>query len=484
MWIETSNNYSRVVRATDSERTWLATYLRFDDHRNRFRKKATKVEMFNSLTDTFPTGFVSLVRQAVAKLPPEETFQIQLYDKRMPPAPPDRTQDIEWLRHHPQARAKGFDPITHQIEAFEAALREVRGILWVPTGGGKTEVWAALARTVRCRHIFIVDSMQLVDNAAERLELRTGEKCGRIGEGSWDEQRVTCATFQTLYAALQDKEHPFHAKARMLVARAEFLSVDECHVLPADSYWFVVMQFVNAYYRIGFSGTPLARGDKRSVMAVAALGTVIYRVPAQELIRIGVLARPKIRLVQYTAEDTDAKGWKAVYGELIVKSPRRNRLVMAIAQRAKRPGLVFINDIAHGRILMRLLERAGLRVEFVWGDKNTEQRKAAVRRLIRGDQDFVVCSTVFNKGIDIPPLQSCIIAAGGQSVIATLQRLGRGGRADDDKTDFEVWDFSDKGHRWLVRHTKSRLKAYASEHYETMLVDVIPWAGLADFTPG
>jgi hypothetical protein len=36
----------------------------------------------------------------------------------------------------------------------------------------------------------------------------------------------------------------------------------------------------------------------------------------------------------------------------------------------------------------------------------------------------------------------------------------------EGKDEFVVWDVSDRGHRWLERHTRARRKAYEAEGYE------------------
>jgi superfamily II DNA or RNA helicase len=155
---------------------------------------------------------------------------------------------------------------------------------------------------------------------------------------------------------------------------------------------------------------------------------------------------------------------------MIVESTERNAGVVETCRNAPKPCMLFVKKIEHGRALKIELEQAGLRAEFVWGDKSTQQRDAAVERLERGDADVLIASVVFQEGVDVPSLRSVVIASGGRSVIAALQRVGRGMRTDDGKKmTFQVFDFLDQGSPMLERHSRRRMNTYVREGYRTVL---------------
>jgi len=234
------------------------------------------------------------------------------------------------------------------------------------------------------------------------------------------------------------------------------------------------MRMRNAYWRIGISGTPLARDDRRSLMAVGALGPVIYRVKPSVLIDRGLLVKPNIHMVVCNSVSLKPT-FQGVYGEAIVKNTARNNLIVAIAKTTAKPALIFVKEIRHGKALVARLERAGVNAEFVWGSTMTASRMNSVKRLIRGEIDVLVCSVIFQEGMDIPELQSLIIASGGKSVIAALQRVGRGMRVSADKgSTFDVWDFNDTGTPMLERHSTRRRLAYEREGYDVKIVTKIP----------
>jgi superfamily II DNA or RNA helicase len=334
---------------------------------------------------------------------------------------------------------------------------------------GKTEIFAALARLLRIKWLFVVHRGTLVHQAAERFELRTGEKAGVIGEGTWSVERVTCATFQTLSARYKSGD----PDCLDLLDSAQALMVDEGHTLPANSFWQIAMKTRQAYYRYAMSGTPLARGDKKSILTIAATGKTIYRIKPDVLIAAGVLAKPKIRLIP-VVQTSDKPTWQGVYGECIVRSNKRNKAIVYATQRAAKPCMVFVKEITHGKQLKQMLAEAGMKSEFVWGTDSNERRMAAVTRLVRTDIDVLICSTIFNEGVDIPALASVVIASGGKSLIAAIQRVGRGMRTDGGrKTEFEVWDIADRGNKWLDRHTRWRFRAYAGEGYEVVTDELL-----------
>ena len=453
MIITTGNLTAKVVAASDQEMSWLRSYLAFESgDKDTPRRFVTKVRVIN-LDNTFPAGFLPLVQ----KHGPAQGVKVEVVDKRVRPCAPIAEETLPWLR-------------SYQREAVDRVIKHVRGILWHPTGAGKTEVAVALGLLFPCNWLFLVNSNHLVNQAADRWEKRLELPAGRIGEGSWVVHRFTCATFQTLYARLKDEDE----EAINLLSGAQGLIVDEAHTLPASSFWDVAMRTKAAFWRIAMSGTPLARGDRRSLLTVGATGPVIHRIKPEVLIQAGVLSRPRIRMtkIQHAPENA---AWQGVYKECVVEGERRNDAVIALVKRAKKPCMVFVKEIEHGRILEKMLLRSGIQTEFVFGNNSTHEREGAIRRLVRGEYEVLVASVVFNTGIDVPELRSLVVASGGKSVISALQRVGRGMRVQKDaegnvvKDSFEVYDFCDEGDRWLEKHTRTRMAAYQKEGYEVVV---------------
>jgi superfamily II DNA or RNA helicase len=332
-----------------------------------------------------------------------------------------------------------------------------------------------------------VHRSQLADDIATRFELRSpGLVAGRILEGGWDipeDAQLVAATYQTLKATLESKHEWKRAMAEKLLKNAQGLIVDEVHTAPAETYLALLMR-TRAYYRFGVSGTPLERNDAKSQYAIAAIGPLIYQIKPQLLIERGILAKPTVRMATVEQYGSAAAGWATVYKNLVVKSKRRNKKLIDYAKRCTKPGFLFVEQKEHGHALVKQLFAAGLKAEFVWGKHSIDYRKSLIKRLILGHFDLLVCSRVFNEGIDVPELRSVVIGSGGKSLIAVLQRLGRGMRVDRDRAGavrdggdvFEVYDILDQGQRWLEKHAKVRRDAYLADQYELLIEE----PGLAD----
>jgi superfamily II DNA or RNA helicase len=470
MWLDVTTTTVRVTRMEPREETWITDFLSVSDPKSRFRTGGMieKLRLFNRFNNSFPAGLFPLVRKGAIA----EGFQVDVFDNRGPAVAVDPDADVAWLRDYQRA-------------ALDTIVAKERGILRMTTGSGKTEVAIALTRVLPCRWLFLVHRASLMDQAASRYELRTGLGAGRIGEGAFDvprDTRFVSATLQSIAAGLKSKD----SRVRQLLDGAQGLVVDEVHSAAADTYFYIIQQCA-ARYRVGLSGTPLDRDDNKDIFTVAALGPIVYRVAAEVLIQAGVLARPHIMLAR-CEEKSDKPTWQGVYGESVVRSKRRNSIVVQCAKRAETPCLLFVKEISHGRALVKLLEKQGIPSAFVYGNEPLENRKRAIRDVVAGRTQVLVCSVIFQEGQDIPELRSVVVASGGKSTIAALQRIGRGMRVSKGKDTFDVYDIADigcgcvaaakrgepehTGCKWLDKHTRERLKAYVAEGHATSFLDV------------
>ena len=506
-----------VRNASDDERAWLHAYLSCPDvdakHKAEYvaarvraayvsrgydpddpddaaeiaasiarNKPDDRLRQFDRKRSVFPTGLLPLVRKAA----PGKGFEVNEVDTR---------------EELPRVDLEGLDaePMTlrpYQVDAVGSALvgptsssnvpswtvehaDPGRGIIWVPTGGGKSRMAVAIAHATPGVWLFMVHRSHLADDVRNRWDTTAGvvEGCaaGLIGAGEWSEgRRFTCATLQTLHAHLDT------ARFRKLAESVTGVMVDEAHVAPAATFLEVIHRFERARFKIGMSGTPLARGDKKGQIAVGALGPVVYRVKAQHLIDRGYLTQPTIRVVP-VLQDEYRDSWPETYEDLVVSSAHRNGAVAQCAIVCEKPGMVFVESIEHGYRLLEFLRAHKLNCEFVYGDTSKHLRKRAVRELARGDLDLLIATRVFNEGVDIPCLRAVVMAAAGRSEIAALQRVGRALRVEDGKAAATIYEIGDKGNVGLNDQAKDRLRAYQREGYP-IVVDRDIWPEAANPT--
>lgn len=452
---------AQVTSAFPEELNWLKGYLSWKDpqarHSLMFKRKLWDGmrTVWDPKNRTFPTGLASVVTRGAKKA----NHRVDLTDIRERPQVTPRPVPEGWLRDYQTdavAAALAPDPIN--------GLRG-RGIVQCATGGGKTRIAAAIMWSLPGRWLFLVNSQDLLGQAAEAYGALTSEEAGRVGDGEFRPSRVTAATVQTLLAR--------PGASRLLLESCQGVIADEVHGAASNSFQEVLGKMTNAYYRYGLSATPLGREDHKDLMTVGAIGPIIFRAPASELVESGVLARPTITFLAYPGEPRaywrkvdalksqgqERMAFQEAYRLGITDCMARNARVVDAIHESPKPCLAFVKLIPHGLDLKKMLTRVGLKADFVSGKDSREDRVSANQSLVRGDLDVLVASGIYNQGIDIPAVRSLVNAAGGKSSNLALQRLGRGTRKSAGKDEVAMYDFQDLG-PWLSRHAAGRRKTY------------------------
>lgn len=466
--IQFENCWCRVLEAEPAEVEWIESYLSCEDTRyqpqrrrraSAFMTKDDRVFcMFDRVGRIFPSGLLHNMRGAARAA----GVDIEVNDVREVPCAIESNEaaGLGWLRDY-------------QLDAVERACRRTRGLIDAPTGSGKTEVFIALTKKLPCEWLFVVHRKGLVKQTADRYRKRTGEEAGTFGACVWKRgtSNVTIATFQSIHRAINGKLRktaatlPLAQRVEGLLRSVEALFVDEVHCQPADSYYTVSMALERTYYRFGASATCLDKSARENMRVMAVTGPFAYRISHQLLVERGILARSVVRMVECPQGDFDAgESWANVYKRHVVYSRKRNEILADIVDRAAKPCLCFVSQIAHGHELERYIEANGLTVEFVHGKDSDEVRQAKAREFDRSNVDVILCTVVWQEGIDIPCVRSVVCATGGKSTVAAIQRRGRGTRiaAGAGGDVFELWDVMDLGQPWLQEHALLRRAAYES----------------------
>ena len=442
---------------------WLSDYLTWESVAYPGGKKTKiKKSLFEAWNRTFPAGLVWNVKKAAER----DGIAIDVI-RPQGAITPDFFAGTEWLRDYQQ-------------KALTAALKYRRGVLWLPTGAGKTEIATALMKSVpNARWLFLVHRANLVKQSAERFEKRTGEEAGMLGGGQNRIRRVTFATFQTLAQAFKNERKPSkkYAKIRALVVEAGGIIVDECHVLPARSFLNLTRQAINAEFRIGLSATPFARGSQDSLHLMGATGPTIFRLKVEELANRNAIIKPTIRLVEVeqgipTPQTANPrKAYSKVYEMGIEQSEKRNQKIVDLVWDSEKPCVVFVKGLDHLKTMVEKLSEREIPCAGISGSTPHGEREETIRLLQKGELECLVATVVLQEGVDIPDLRCVIVASGGRSTIAAIQRAGRAMRTAEGKDQAVIIDIWDTGNKILERHAKKRKKAYEKEGFNVKSIE-------------
>jgi superfamily II DNA or RNA helicase len=108
---------------------------------------------------------------------------------------------------------------------------------------------------------------------------------------------------------------------------------------------------------------------------------------------------------------------------------------------------------------------------FLHGSLNRKERDAGLAQV--RETGCPLIGTIFKEGFDMPEIDAMIIASGGTSSKAIIQKIGRVLRVSPGKVQSEILDFYDADEESMCqRHSDSRLEVYSSEPmYEVHIVN-------------
>ena len=262
--------------------------------------------------------------------------------------------------------------------------------------------------------------------------------------------------------------------------------VSNCHHIPAQTITTIANKCKNAYYRIGVSATPWRdAGDDLLIEAVLNKKKDAV-INASMLIEMGYLVKPEIYFVPIK-QVFKGKNYQDIYNKAIVENLDRNKIITKIAYNMyirDKHILMLYKNIKHGEKLLDMVsKRIGEKVkpftiknpktnkdvtvrvrnvELLSGNDDTVKRLAVFEAVKAGFCRCLIASTIADEGLDLPILDTLILAGGGKSSTRAFQRIGRVIRLHEGKTKGVVFDFTDYT-PMLRRHSRNRQKYYEQE---------------------
>ena len=337
-------------------------------------------------------------------------------------------------------------PRQYQVQALDAITAAYargvdRQLVVLPTGGGKTVVFAHLVTRRDGRALVLAHRDELIQQAADKLATVSGSLDIGIVKARRDDRdaRVTVASVQTL------------ARPGRLERLGQFSTVivDEAHHAVASTYLDILERLgcmgQSGPLTAGFTATA-GRSDKiglgavwqeityqRGIVQMIAEG-YLCDVRAMQIGTDFDLGNVQVRAGEYTDASLEAELERSDALEAAVKAYREyadGRLAVA-----------FTPTIATAHALAAKLTAKGVPAEAVDGRMATDDRRAVLGRLHRGQTRVVANCAVLTEGWDEPAVSCALMLRPTKSAPLFVQMAGRVLRPFVGKDDALILDLA------------------------------------------
>jgi len=336
-------------------------------------------------------------------------------------------------------------PRPYQYEAVAALLAAAarglqRPLLVLPTGTGKTIVFALLVQRRGGRALILAHRDELIQQAVDKLRLVDPTLPLGVVQATRDEHTapIVVASVQTLSR---------RTRLTRVVPDFQTIVIDEAHHAPAPTYRRI-LDYCRAWHPdgplvVGVTATP-ERGDRHSLRQI--FDRIVYQKTLVEMMQAGYLV--DLRALQVLLQ-VDFDGLRTQHGdfvdaelETLLLAANAPVQVLAAFQghAADRKALLFTPTVALAYAMADTFRTAGIPAEALDGTTPLATRRAMLQRLHTGATRVVANCAVLTEGFDEPSVDCIIVARPTQSALLYQQMLGRGTRTYPGKTDCLVLD--------------------------------------------
>ena len=329
-------------------------------------------------------------------------------------------------------------------QVFEAWIDYRKVLAVLPTGGGKTIIFANIARRADGRTLILAHREELLTQAIDKIKIATGLDASleRAESNSDASSKIVVGSIQTMMRRL-DKFQP-NAFNNVIV--------DEAHHVSADSYMSVLGHFPEANI-LGVTATP-DRSDKKQLGNY--FETIAYELTLLDLIKGGYLSPIKVRVcdvsidmtrVKFAAGDFDSNDTAHAI------EPYLEKIAAQIKQFGGKKTLVFLPLIATSKKMTEICRAAGMDAEHI--DGTSEDRKEILQRFSKKDRAVLCNAMLLTEGYDEPSIDTIVCLRPTRSRPLYTQMIGRGTRLSPCKTSLTILDFLwMTGRHQLVKPTR------------------------------
>ncbi len=332
-------------------------------------------------------------------------------------------------------------------DRYQAGVR--RQLICLPTGSGKTVIFAKFPRYFRMQKQMLVlaHRKELLDQAYDKIkDTNPGlnvavEQADRSADPDCD---VVIASVPTLGRRGSNRIQRLDPDRFFLVV------VDEAHHATAATYrrvldYFGVLAPESPKLLVGFTATP-KRGDGQGLNAV--FQEIAFSRSLPEMI-------PKwlAPVAGYRVEtDVDLSRVRTRMGDFVtsrlsqaVNTTPRNDLVVDVfrSNLKDRKTLCFCVDVAHTNSVAKAFQEAGIPAAAVTGDMDPAKREKALEDFHTGRIQVLANCMVLTEGYDEPSITGIILARPTKSALLYTQMIGRGTRKYRGKENVTIIDIVD-----------------------------------------
>jgi ATP-dependent helicase IRC3 len=348
----------------------------------------------------------------------------------------------------------------YQQEAIAAiAAAERRGVrrqlIALPTGTGKTVIFAYLMAEREGRALVIAHRDELISQAVEKLQLVNPSVAVGVVKAERDEHG-----YPVVVASVQTLARP--GRLARLPLDFDTIVIDEAHHAAAETYRTVVEHFggfaAAGPLVVGFTATP-ERGD--GVGLAAVFQEIVYQRPMLDMMSAGYLCDLRAVQVQLRA-DFGALHVRAgdfidsEVEECLLAANAPEHAVAAYQEHASgRKTILFTTTVRLAHAMAAEFRDAGIRAEALDGTTPLHERHAILGRLKSGATRVVANCAVLTEGFDEASVDCIVVARPTKSRPLYVQLIGRGTRPYPGKDDCLVLDLVGAAGRHEIQTTAS-----------------------------